>query len=136
MAGDIDYLCSNSCLESFWLTKKVWLSIIMMMIYWFLYNNDGATWQKHGQNGSGSHQERKWWWQQSMSSKKMLSCKVRRYPSKRLPRSLMTAPTKFKLVEGGNFQKALPTSTYQLLLMCGWHILPLCIELEKDPTRF
>ena len=41
-----------------------------------------------------------------MSSKKMLSCKVRRYPSKRLPRSLMTAPTKFKLVEGGNFQKA------------------------------
>ena len=24
----------------------------------------------------------------------------------RLPRSLMTAPTKFKLVEGGNFQKA------------------------------
>ena len=49
MAGDIDYLCSNSCLESFWLTKKVWLSIIMMMIYRFLYNNDGdlaKTWPK------------------------------------------------------------------------------------------
>ena len=32
----------------------------------------------------------------------------------RLPRSLMTAPTKFKLVEGGNFQKA---ASSQMLLL-------------------